>query len=41
MIMLTLGTGIGGGIVSDGKLIHGPAGGAAELGNVIMYPAGR
>ena len=41
MIMLTLGTGIGGGIVSDGQLIHGPTGGAAELGHVIIYPAGR
>lgn len=41
MIMLTLGTGIGGGIVSDGNLIHGPTGGAAELGHVIIYPAGR
>ncbi len=41
MIMLTLGTGIGGGIVSGGKLIHGPTGGAAELGHIIIYPAGR
>ena len=41
MILLTLGTGIGGGIISDGKLIHGPSGGAAELGHVIIYPDGR
>ena len=41
MIMFTLGTGIGGGIVSDSKLIHGPTGGAAELGHLIVYPDGR
>lgn len=41
MIMLTLGTGIGGGIICDGQLIHGPSGGAAELGHLITYPEGR
>ena len=41
MILLTLGTGIGGGIISDGQLIHGPSGGAAELGHIIIYPDGR
>lgn len=41
MIMLTLGTGIGGGIICDGQLIHGPAGGAAELGHIIIFPDGR
>jgi glucokinase len=41
MIMLTLGTGVGGGIICDGRLIHGPAGGAAEIGHMIVYPDGR
>ena len=41
MILLTLGTGIGGGIITDGRLIHGPSGGAAELGHLIIYPDGR
>jgi len=41
MILLTLGTGIGGGIISDGQLIHGPSGGAAELGHLIIYPDGQ
>jgi glucokinase len=41
MIAFTLGTGIGGGIVCEGKLIHGPIGGAAELGHLIVYPDGR
>ena len=41
MIMLTLGTGIGGGIICDGRLIHGPTGGAAELGHMIIEIDGR
>lgn len=41
MALLTLGTGIGGGIISDGQLIHGPSGGAGEFGHVIIYPDGR
>ena len=41
MVMFTLGTGIGGGIISDGRLIHGPTGGAGELGHLIIYPDGR
>lgn len=41
MIMLTLGTGIGGGIICDGRLIHGPTGGAAELGHMIIELDGR
>jgi glucokinase len=41
MVMLTLGTGVGGGIVCDGHLLHGPTGGAAELGHIIVEPGGR
>jgi len=41
MILLTLGTGIGGGIVSDGELIHGSEDNAAELGHMIIVPNGR
>lgn len=41
MIFFTLGTGIGGGIVSNGRLIHGAGGNAAELGHTIIYPNGR
>ena len=35
-IMLTLGTGVGSGIVIDGKLLYGSNGFAGELGHVIM-----
>jgi len=41
MAFFTLGTGIGGGIISDGRLVHGTADNAAELGHIIIYPAGR
>ncbi len=41
MIMLTLGTGIGCGIVDDGHLIHGRNGFAGEGGHVIVQPTGR
>ncbi len=41
MVFFTLGTGIGGGIVSDGELVHGWDENAAELGHMIIYPNGR
>lgn len=40
-IMITLGTGVGGGIVSGGNLIYGHDGFAGELGHTIVKPAGR
>jgi len=41
MVFFTLGTGIGGGIITDDKLVHGSADNAAELGHIIIYPDGR
>lgn len=41
MVMLTLGTGIGGGIILDGKLWHGFKDSAAELGHVTIDYNGR
>jgi glucokinase len=41
MVMFTLGTGIGGGIVCHGRLVHGAADNAAELGHMIIIPQGR
>ena len=41
MVFFTLGTGIGGGIVSDGELVRGNDGNAAELGHIIIHPDGR
>jgi len=34
------GTGIGGGIVIDGKVIHGASGAAGEVGHIVVDPAG-
>lgn len=34
--MLTLGTGIGGGLIVNGRLVHGARGAAAELGHIIV-----
>ena len=36
MIMITLGTGVGGGIIFNRELFRGETGGAAELGHVII-----
>ena len=41
MVFFTLGTGIGGGIISDGKLLRGSGGNAAELGHTIVQTNGR
>ena len=40
-VMVTLGTGIGGGMVADGKLFTGCAGGGLEVGHVITHPNGQ
>ena len=40
-IMITLGTGVGSGIVVDGKLVYGKDGFAGELGHVIVRENGR
>lgn len=37
---ITLGTGVGGGIVADGQLIHGVAGAAGEIGHMTVEPNG-
>jgi glucokinase len=40
VVLLTLGTGVGGGLIVDGQLVHGRSGMAAELGHVAVEPAG-
>lgn len=40
-IMMTLGTGVGSGIISGGQLIYGHDGFAGELGHTIVKPGGR
>ncbi|MGT2846029.1 ROK family glucokinase [Streptococcus massiliensis] len=36
VVFVTLGTGVGGGIIADGKLLHGVAGAAGELGHITV-----
>ena len=38
MLFLTVGTGIGGGLVLDGEIYRGPTGMGAELGHMIVDP---
>jgi glucokinase len=40
-IMITLGTGVGSGIVVNGEMVYGHDGFAGELGHVIAVPEGR
>ncbi len=40
VVLLTLGTGVGGGVIVDGRLLHGKSGMAAELGHVVVEPQG-
>ncbi|MDW8207396.1 MAG: ROK family protein [Chloroherpetonaceae bacterium] len=36
LVMFTLGTGIGGGVIVDGEVLRGATGGAAEIGHIII-----
>ena len=40
LVLLTLGTGVGGGIIADGRILHGAQGMAAELGHITVSPNG-
>ncbi|MBP2071416.1 MAG: glucokinase [Clostridium butyricum] len=41
ILMITLGTGVGGAIILDGKLIRGSHFSSAEIGHTILYPGGK
>jgi glucokinase len=41
LILLTLGTGIGGGVITNGKILHGSHGMAGEFGHMTVYPDGN
>jgi fructokinase len=41
MLGVTLGTGVGGGIIMNGRLIRGKRGGAGEIGHSTLFPSGR
>jgi len=40
LVCLTLGTGVGGGLVLDGSLVHGAGGAAGEVGHMVIDPRG-
>jgi glucokinase len=40
-LMLTLGTGVGGGVVVNGKILHGARGYGGELGHTVVDPNGH
>ena len=41
VVMITLGTGVGGGIIQDGRLLRGARGIAGELGHFTLYQSGE
>jgi glucokinase len=41
LVLLTLGTGIGGGIIVGGRILHGQIGMAGELGHITISPNGN
>lgn len=38
MVFVTLGTGVGGGIIIEGRLLHGSHGSGAEIGHMVLNP---
>lgn len=41
LVLITLGTGIGSGVVVGGQLVRGAYGLAGEIGHLVLYPRGR
>jgi glucokinase len=41
MLLVTIGTGLGGGLILDGKLYHGASGAGGEIGHMQLEPEGR
>ena len=40
MVYVTVSTGIGGGLILDGRIYHGASGGAGEIGHMTILPCG-
>jgi len=41
LVAVFIGTGIGGGVISDGRMLHGPRGTAGEVGHTTLVAGGR
>jgi len=40
LLAVTLGTGVGGGLITNGQIVHGTVGMAGEIGHITMLPEG-
>jgi len=40
-VLITLGTGVGGGVIQNGKIFHGPLKGGMELGHMVIQAGGE
>ena len=40
VVLLTIGTGVGGGLLLDGRIVRGASGAAAELGHIVIDESG-
>jgi glucokinase len=40
VVFVTLGTGVGGGVIAEGNLLHGVIGAAGEIGHIVVDPNG-
>src|SRR3954451_6037723 len=40
VVLLTIGTGVGGGLLLDGRIVRGASGAAAELGHIVLEESG-
>lgn len=41
LLCITLGTGVGGGLIINGKIYHGASGSAGEIGHITLNPQGQ
>lgn len=41
LVFITLGTGVGGGIILDGRMVHGSGGLGGEIGHIIVNPEAK
>jgi len=41
LLCITLGTGVGGGFILDGRIYHGASGSAGEIGHITLNPQGQ
>ncbi|MFP3471412.1 ROK family protein, partial [Micrococcus sp. SIMBA_144] len=40
LVCVTLGTGVGGGVITNGNIVHGVKGAGGEIGHITVVPEG-